>query len=125
MPAITSSPFTLSVRVMVALRVWGLASVPIVSSPCSMIHSVLSARSDWSAKRSLPLIASPFSAGGLTSSTTSAPGAMVTMLPGAGTAPSAQVDLADHFPLLVAVGAAWALMAKPQVASTERKYEKR
>ena len=29
MPAMMSSPFTLSVKVMVALRVWGLASVPI------------------------------------------------------------------------------------------------
>ena len=40
-----SSSLTLSVRVMVALRVWGLASVPISSSPCTMIHSVVSSRS--------------------------------------------------------------------------------
>ncbi len=59
-----SSSLTLSVRVMVALCVWGLASVPISSSPCTMIHSVVSSRSLLSAKLSLPLIVKPCSAGG-------------------------------------------------------------
>jgi hypothetical protein len=56
---ITCSPFTLSVRVMVALRVWGLASVPISSSPCTMIHSVASSRSALSEKLSLPMMVRP------------------------------------------------------------------
>ena len=68
-----SSSLTLLVRVMVALRVWGLASVPISSSPCNMIHSVMSSRSALFAKLSLPSIVRPPSAGGLTSRTTSLP----------------------------------------------------
>jgi hypothetical protein len=51
-----SSPLMLLVRVMVAFRVWGLASVPISSSPCNRIHSVVSSRSALSAKLSLPSI---------------------------------------------------------------------
>ena len=35
---VMSSSLTLSVRVMVALRVWGLASVPISNVPCTMIQ---------------------------------------------------------------------------------------
>jgi hypothetical protein len=122
---ISCSSLTLSVSVMVALCAKGLAAVPTSSSPCTMIHSVLSARSDWSAKRSLPMIVMPFSDGGLTSSTTSLPAAMVTTSPCAGTAPPAQVDLADHFPLLVAVGSAWALVVMQQVASNETRSEMR
>ena len=70
--------WTLSVRVMVALRVWGLASVPISSSPCTMIHSVVSSRSLLSEKLSLPLIVKLCSGGGLTSRTTSLSFSMVT-----------------------------------------------
>src|SRR5690606_18048309 len=85
MPAMTSSPFTLSVKVMVALRVWGLASLPIESSPCSMIHSVVSSRSASFEKLSLPSMESPPSAGGLTSSTTCLSFAMTTFSPATGT----------------------------------------
>ena len=69
MPPMSSS-LTLLVRVMVALRVWGLASVPISSSPCNMIHSVVSSRSALLAKLSLPSIVRLPSAGGLTSRST-------------------------------------------------------
>jgi len=41
MPPITSSPFTLSVNVIVALRVWGRALVPIFQLAGHMIHSVV------------------------------------------------------------------------------------
>ena len=51
-----SSSVTLLVKVIVALRVWGRASVPISSSPCNMIHSVVSSRSLLLAKLSLPSI---------------------------------------------------------------------
>ena len=73
-----SSSLTLSVRVIVALRVWGLASVPISSSPCTMIHSVVSSRSLLSAKLSLPLIVKLRSGGGVTSRTTFMSFSMVT-----------------------------------------------
>ena len=69
MPPMSSS-LTLLVRVMVALRVWGLASVPISSSPCNRIHSVVSSRSALFAKLSLPSIVRLPSAGGLTSRST-------------------------------------------------------
>ena len=82
-----SSSLTLLVRVMVALRVWGLASVPISSSPCNMIHSVVSSRSLLLAKLSLPSIVRLPSAGGLTSRTTSLPFSMVTVSPATGTLP--------------------------------------
>src|SRR6478736_5495206 len=57
----------------------------LVRSPCSMIHSVLSSRSDLSAKLSLPLTVRPPSAGGLTSRITSLPLAISTLSPAAGT----------------------------------------
>ena len=95
MPIISSS-LTLLVRVMVALRVWGLASVPMASSPCSMIHSVVSSRSALLAKLSLPLIVRPPSAGGLTSRITSLPLAMVTLSPAAGTFRFGQVAGSDQ-----------------------------
>ena len=85
MPTMMSSPLTLSVRVMVALRVWGLASVPMANSPCSMIHSVVSSRSALLAKLSLPSMVRPPRAGGLTSSTTSLSLPMMTLSPAAGT----------------------------------------
>ena len=85
MPPMTSSPFTWSVRVMVALRVWGCPSLPMASSPCSMIHSVVSSRSASSEKLSLPSIDRPSSGGGLTSSTTSLSRPMVTLSPATGT----------------------------------------
>jgi hypothetical protein len=88
-----------------------------------MIHSMLSARSDSSAKRSVPLIVMPFSAGGLTSSTTSEPAPMVTTSPCAGTAPFAQVELSDQLPLLMAVDSACALRENPHATSKERKSE--
>jgi hypothetical protein len=96
MPIICSS-FTLSVRVMVALRVCGLASVPICSSPCTMIHSVDSSRSALSAKLSLPLIVRLAKAGGLTSRITSLPLGISTLAPATGTFLSGQVARSDHF----------------------------
>jgi hypothetical protein len=75
----------------VALRVWGLASVPISSSPCNMIHSVVSSRSALLAKLSLPSIVRLPSAGGLTSRSTYLSFAMVTLSPAAGTFRSGQV----------------------------------
>src|SRR6266853_6674701 len=91
-----SSSLTLSVRVIVALRVWGLASVPISSSPCTMAHSVVSSRSLSSAKLSLPSIVKPFSGGGLTSRTTSLPLSMVTLSPATGTLRLGQVAASDQ-----------------------------
>ena len=55
----------------------GAASVPMASSPCNMIHSVVSSRSALLAKLSLPSMVRPPSAGGLTSRITSLPLAMV------------------------------------------------
>ena len=91
-----SSSGTVLVRVMVALRVWGRASVPMASSPCNMTHSVVSSRSAVLAKLSLPSIVRPPSAGGLTSRTTSLPAAMVTLSPAPGTFPSGQVAASDQ-----------------------------
>jgi hypothetical protein len=94
--AVTSSSFTLSVRVMVALRVWGVASLPIANSPCNMIHSVVSSRSALLAKVSLPSMDRPPSAGGLTSSTTSLSFAMMTLSPATGTLRFGQVAGSDQ-----------------------------
>src|SRR4029434_200324 len=91
-----SSSLTLLVKVIVALRVWGLASVPISSSPCNMIHSVVSSRSLLSAKPSLPSIVRLPNAGGLTSRTTSLPAAIVTLSPARGTFLSGQVAGSDQ-----------------------------
>ena len=44
----------------------GAATLPMASSPCSMIHSVVSSTSALSAKESLPSMDRPPSAGGLT-----------------------------------------------------------
>ena len=93
---IISSPFTLSVRVMVALCVKGLASVPISSSPCTMIHSVVSSRSFVSENASLPITVMPPSGGGLTSRMTDLPSGMVTLAPATGTFLSGQVARSDH-----------------------------
>src|SRR5688572_12101879 len=108
MPAMMSSPFTLSVRVMVALRVWGLASVPMASSPCSMIHSVVSSTSALSAKESLPSIVTPPSAGVLTSRITLLSLAMATLSPAAGTLLLGQVAGSDHLVSLAGAPAFWA-----------------
>src|SRR6185369_569976 len=91
-----SSSLKLSVRVMVAWCVWGLASVPISNSPCSMIHSVVSSRSLLSAKLSLPLIVKPWSAGGVTSRTTSMSLPIVTTASLPGTFLSGQVAASDQ-----------------------------
>ena len=85
------------IGVIVALRVWGLASVPISSSPCNMTHSVVSSRSRLLAKLSLPSIVRLPSAGGLTSRTTSLPAAMVTLSPARGTRRSGQLAGSDQF----------------------------
>jgi hypothetical protein len=92
-----SSSLTLLMKVIVALRVWGLASVPISSSPCTMIHSVVSSRSAVLANASLPSMLNPASAGGLTSRTTSLPLSMVTLSPATGTLRSGQVAGLDQF----------------------------
>ena len=97
MPAMTSSPVTLLVSVMVALRVWGLASLPMASSPCNMIHSVVSSRSALLAKVSLPSMDRPPSAGGLTSRITSLSLPMVTLSPATGTLRLGQVSGSDQF----------------------------
>src|SRR5688500_3783024 len=97
MPTMTSSPLTLSVRVMVALRVWGLAAVPMANSPWSMIHSVVSSRSALLEKLSLPSMDRPPRAGGLTSSTTSLSLPMTTLSPAAGTFLFGQVAGSDQF----------------------------
>src|SRR5688572_10270230 len=120
MPAMMFSPFTLSVKVMVALRAWGLASVPICNSPCNMIHSVVSARSDLSAKVSLPLIVTPFRAGGLTSRITSLPLAISTLSPAAGTLLFGQVAGSDQFVALTDCALpSW--VASTAIAPTTRK----
>src|SRR5690606_8123944 len=72
------------------------ASVPIASSPCSMIHSVVSSRSALLAKVSLPSIDRPPRAGGLTSSTTDLSFAMTTFSPAAGTLRFGQVAGSDQ-----------------------------
>ena len=98
-----SSSLTLSVRVMVAWRVCGLASVPISNSPCTMIHSVVSSRSLLSAKLSLPLIVKPCNSGGVTSRTTFMSLPMVTRASLPGTFLSGQVAGSDQrFPLVEA-----------------------
>ena len=108
MPAMMFSPFTLSVKVMVALRAWGLASVPMASSPCSMIHSVVSSTSALSAKESLPSIVTPPSAGVLTSRITFLSLAMATLSPAAGTLLLGQVAGSDHLVALAGAPAFWA-----------------
>src|SRR6478735_8327390 len=95
MPIICSF-LTLSVRVMVALCANGLASVPTSSSPCTMTHSVVSSRSDLSAKVSLPLMVRPPNAGGLTSRITSLPLAISTFSPATGTFLLGQVARSDQ-----------------------------
>jgi hypothetical protein len=87
---------------MVALRVWGLASVPISSSPCKRIHSVVSSRSALSAKLSLPSIVRLASTGGLTSRSTLLSRAMVTLSPATGTLRFGQVSGLDQFVALAA-----------------------
>src|SRR5262245_5192077 len=75
-----------------------------------MIHSVVSSISLLFAKLSLPLIIKPFSAGGVTSRTTSTPLLMVTRAPAAGTFLSDQVAESDQRPALTAEElACWAL----------------
>ena len=96
-PPMTSSPLTVLVSVMVALCVWGLASLPMASSPCSMIHSVVSSRSALFENVSLPSIESPASAGGLTSRITSLSLPIVTLSPAAGTLRFGQVSGFDQF----------------------------
>jgi len=96
MPAITSSFLTVLVRVIVALCVWGLASLPIASSPCNMIHSVVSSRSASFEKLSLPSIDSPSSAGGLTSRITSLSRPIVGLSPATGTLWFGQVAGSDQ-----------------------------
>ncbi len=91
-----SSSLTLSVKVMVALRVWGLASVPISNAPCTMIHSVVSSRSLLSAKLSVPSSLMPCSGGGLTSRMTFISFSMVTTSSLAGTFLSGQVAGSDQ-----------------------------
>src|SRR5687768_12680398 len=108
MPAMMFSPFTLSVNVMAAVRAWGLASVPMASSPCSMIHSVVSSTSALSAKESLPSIVTPPSAGVLTSRITFLSLAMVTLSPAAGTLLLGQVAGSDHLVALAGAPAFWA-----------------
>ncbi len=110
-PAVTAVISTQSAEVFVfdvvgegngRLRVWGLASVPISNSPCTMIHSVVSSRSLSSAKLSLPLIVKPCSGGGLTSRTTFMSLSMVTTASLPGTFLSGQVAASDQrFPLAV------------------------
>src|SRR5690349_9158637 len=74
-----------------------------------MIHSVVSSTSLLFAKLSLPLIVRPFSAGGVTSSTTSLPASMVTLSPATGTFRLGQVAGSDHFVALPAGAAGlWA-----------------
>ena len=107
MPPMMFSPLTLSVRVMVALRVCGMASVPMASSPWTMIHSVVSSRSALSAKLSLPLMVTPLSGGGLISSSTSLPAAISTLSPATGTLLSGQVAGSDHLAWLMAWLMAW------------------
>src|ERR1043165_1649434 len=68
-----------------------------------MTHSVVSSRSAVFAKLSLPSIVRPFSAGGLTSRTTSLPAAMVTLSPARGTCLSGQVAGSDQRAGLAAV----------------------
>src|SRR5688572_32302445 len=84
-----------------------------------MIHSVLKVRSASSAKASLPSMVMPFRAGGLTSSSTVWPLAIVTLPPACGTAPPDQVDESDQLPLLTA---SWAVTpeVKLRAASAER-----
>src|SRR3984885_12346987 len=91
-----SLPGTFSVRVMVALRVCGLASVPISSSPYTLIDSVVSSMSALSEKLSLPSIRKPPSDGGLTSRSPSLPFSMVTVSPAPGTFPPGQVPGLDQ-----------------------------
>src|SRR5690606_27444130 len=69
---------------------------PICSSPCSMIHSVVSSRSALLAKVSLPSMERPPRAGGLTSSTTDLSLAMTTFSPAAGTLRFGQVAGSDQ-----------------------------
>src|SRR5690606_38254963 len=89
-------PLTLSVSVIVALRVCGRSSLPIASSPWSMIHSVISSRAASFENVSLPSMDRPPSAGGLTSRMTFLSFAMTTLSPAAGTLPFGQVAGSDQ-----------------------------
>ena len=120
-----SSSLTLLVKVIVALRVWGLASVPISSSPCNMIHSVVSSRSLLFAKLSLPSIVRLPSAGGLTSRTTSLPFAMVTLSPAAGTLLSGQVAGSDQFVGLAAGDPAFLSLNDSEYADEQECWKER
>jgi hypothetical protein len=112
MPAMTSSLGTVLVKVIVALRVCGAASLPIASSPCSMIHSVVSSRSASFENVSLPSIERPPSAGGLTSRITSLSRPIVTLSPAIGTLRFGQVAGSDQL-----VGAACAIAHTPPSSS--------
>src|SRR3989442_291403 len=73
-----------------------------------MIHSVVSSTSAVFAKLSLPLTVTPFSAGVLTSSTTSLPASMVTLSPATGTLRLGQLAGSDHFVAFAAPPEFWA-----------------
>src|SRR5580698_5316884 len=124
-----SSSLTLSVSVIVALRVWGLASVPISSSPCTMTHSVVSSRSLLSAKLSLPLIVKLRSGGGETSRTTFISFSMLTTASLVGTFLSGQVAGSDQrFALAVEVFSCalrTAYPPRPKKAGTSNERNKR
>src|SRR6516225_5851556 len=124
-----SSSLILSMRVIVALRVWGLASVPISSSPCTITHSVDSSRSLLSAKLSLPLIVKLRSGGGETSRTTFISFSMVTTASLVGTFLSGQVAGSDQrFALAVEVfccALRTAYRRRPKKAGTSNERNKR
>src|SRR5689334_14768851 len=76
-----------------------------------MIHSVVSSTSLLLAKLSLPLMVTPFSAGGVTSRTTCLSFSMMTLSPATGTLRSGQVAGSDQFVALAAGAPAfWACM---------------
>src|SRR5262245_11606765 len=115
-----SSPLMLLVRVMVALRVWGFAAVPMANSPWSMIHSVVSSRSALLEKLSLPSMERPPRAGGLMSSTTCLSLPMTTLSPAAGTFLFGQVAGTDQFVALTDCAlTSW--VARTAMAQTTRR----
>src|SRR3954469_4160324 len=67
-----------------------------------MIHSVVSSRSLLFAKLSLPLMVTPFSAGGVTSRTTCLSFSMMTLSPATGTLRLGQLAGSDQFDDLAA-----------------------
>src|SRR5687767_15473510 len=90
------------------------------SSPCSMIHSVVSSRSALFEKVSLPSMDRPPSAGGLTSSTTFLSLPMMTLSPAAGTFLFGQVAGSDQFVALTdCVLTSW--VARTAMALTTRR----